>query len=98
MIHVSGQPQIGAYRDIAFEVKLYRDSMSNVLYEATESVADNSDNYSKLGGMIYVDSPGNAGTYTYKYGFRQTSNFGSSTCKAFANTIAMALTELSPNP
>ena len=94
-IQCSGKPRVPAYRDSAFKIGLFRGSTE--LYDAHDAVADNSDNYTYISGLSWVDSPGNAGTYTYYYKLAQTDNFGSSIASIKANYATMTLIELGPN-
>ena len=95
-IQISGKPRMGAYRDTTFKIGLFRDTTE--LYDAHDQVADNSDNYHQITGVTWVDSPGNAGTYTYYYKVAQTQNFGSNVALISSNTATIMLTELGPNP
>jgi len=95
-IDIGGKPRVGAYRDTAFKVGLFRGSTE--LYDAHDAVADNSDNYDQISGIVWVDSPGNAGTYTYYYKLAQTTNFGSNRASILANYATITLMELGPNP
>ena len=95
-IQIGGKPRVGYYENSAFKVGLFRDTTE--LYDVHDSVADNEDNYTQISGITWVDSPGNAGSYTYYYKLAQTQNNGSSKASILANYATMMLTELGPNP
>ncbi len=95
-VQIGGKPRGAFYENWQFEVALFRGSTE--LYKCKDSVADNEDSYYRISGITWVDSPGNAGTYTYYYKFQQIQAPGTSQASIDANFATMMLTELGPNP
>ena len=96
-IETTGNPAVASYQDCTFEIGLFKGSSGTPLYKLKDHV-DNSGVYFNAGALNWVDTPGNAGTYTYHYKVDQIQSINSQTTKVAANVITMTLTELAPNP
>ena len=96
-IETTGKPAVASYNDSTFEIGIFKGSASTPLYKIKDHV-DNSGVYFNAGALNWVDTPGNAGTYTYHYKVDQIQSINSQTTKVAANVITMTLTELAPNP
>ena len=94
-IEVNGEPKLDGFRTMRYEIRLIRTTggTATTLYEGFQGLADSSDNYSTMNGVLYLDTPG-AGTHNYKYQFRQVVSWNSSTAKVEADSMVMLLTEI----
>ena len=96
-IEVNGEPKLDGFRTMRYEVRLIRTTSATVtvLYEGYQGLADSSDNYSTMNGVLWLESPG-VGTHNYKYQFRQVISWNNSVAKVEANSMVMLLTEIAP--
>ena len=94
-IEVNGEPKLDGFRTMRYEIRLIRTTggTATTLYEGFQGLADSSDNYSTMNGVLYLDTPG-AGTHNYKYQFRQVVSWNSSTAKVEPDSMVMLLTEM----
>ena len=94
-IEVNGEPKLNGFRTMRYEIRLIRttSSVETTLYEGYQGLADSSDNYSTMNGVLYLDTPG-AGTHNYKYQFRQVISWNNSAAYVEADSMVMLLTEM----
>ena len=94
-IEVNGEPKLNGFRTMRYEIRLIRttSSVETTLYEGYQGLADSSDNYSTMNGVLYLDTPG-AGTHNYKYQFRQVISWNNSAAYVEADSMVMLLTEI----
>ena len=96
-IETTGKPAVASYQDCTFEIGLFKGSSGTPLYKLKDHV-DNSGVYFNAGALNWVDTPGNAGTYTYHYKVDQIQGQHGNSTTVGANKLTMTLTELGPNP
>jgi len=94
-IEVNGEPKLNGFRTMRYEIRLIRttSSVETTLYEGYQGLADSSDNYSTMNGVLYLDTPG-AGTHNYKYQFRQVISWNNSAAYVEPDSMVMLLTEM----